>query len=111
MQSSAADNLERMLAAGRDGVLLRFGLASEYLKAGDAERAIVHLRRAVEIDPAHSASWKLLGRALTGANRPDEAIAAYDEGIRVARSRGDLQALKEMEVFARRLRRQGTEPT
>ena len=56
-----------MLAAGKDGALLRFGLGSEYLKAGDATRAAMHLREALARDPGYSAAWKLLGKALETA--------------------------------------------
>ncbi len=47
----ALHNLERLLASGKDGALLRFGLGNEYLKRGDAAAAVTHLRRAVAIDP------------------------------------------------------------
>jgi Tfp pilus assembly protein PilF len=98
-----AERFEALLASGKDGALLRFGLGMQYLNAGDAQRAVPHLRRAVEQDPAYSAAWKLLGRALaqTGANA--EAIEAYRSGIAAADKRGDKQAAKEMAVFLRRL--------
>lgn len=96
-------NFEAMLAAGRDNALLRYSLGNEYLKQGDAGKAAEHLRRAVEHDPRYSAAWKLLGRALAEANQPAEALAAYREGIAVAHARGDVQAAKEMAVFARRM--------
>ena len=92
-----------MLAAGRDNALLRFSLGNAYLKQGDAINAAVHLRRAVEHDPNYSAAWKLLGKALTDAEVWDEALAAYRQGIAVAEARGDKQASKEMNVFARRV--------
>jgi predicted Zn-dependent protease len=101
--SSAIRNLERLLAAGKDGALLRFGLGNEYLKYGDAETAATHLRHAVAIDPEYSAAWKLLGKALNAARRDDEALAAWHEGIAAAERKGDKQAMKEMQVFARRL--------
>jgi Tfp pilus assembly protein PilF len=97
------DNFLAMLASGRDNALLRFSLGNEYLKQGDAAQAAEHLRRAVEHDPTYSAAWKLLGRALTDANALDEALAAYRQGIAVAEARGDVQAAKEMGVFARRI--------
>ncbi len=104
--SQALHNLERLLAAGKDGALLRFGLGNEYLKAGDAQAAVAHLRRAVAIDPAYSAAWKLLGKALVAAHRDEAALAAWREGIAAAQRRGDKQAMKEMQVFARRLAKQ-----
>ena len=101
--SPALASFERMLAAGKDGALLRFSLGNEYLKAGDAARAAQHLERAVALDARYTAAWKLYGKALTAAGRPADALAAYRAGIAVAQARGDKQAEKEMQVFARRL--------
>lgn len=98
--------LSQMLDAGRDNALLRFSLGNEYLKAGDAGHAVEHLRAAVKHDPAYSAAWKLLGRALADNGQLQDALAAYREGIRVAEHKGDKQAAKEMTVFARRIEKQ-----
>lgn len=100
---AALASFERMLAAGRDGALLRFSLGNEHLKAGDAARAATHLERAVALDPDYTAAWKLLGKALDAAGRPTDALAAYRSGIAVAQRKGDKQAGREMEVFARRI--------
>ena len=97
------ENLESMLAAGNDTALLRFTLGNEYLKVDDAKAASTHLRCAVEQDPNYSAAWKLLGKALTEEGRDDEAIRAYKQGIEVAETKGDIQAVKEMTVFLKRL--------
>jgi predicted Zn-dependent protease len=104
--STAIGNFERMLAAGKDGALLRFGLGNEFLKCGDVGAAVTHLRRAVELDPFYSAAWKLLGKALSAAQRDDEALAAWHEGIAAAQRKGDKQAMREMQVFVRRLAKQ-----
>lgn len=100
---STLDNLERMLEQGRDSALLRYSLGNEYLKADNPCNAVTHLREAVRQNPGHSASWKLLGRALAETGELDQALAAYQEGIAVAERRGDIQAAKEMQVFARRI--------
>ena len=100
-----ARRFEQMLADGKDSALLRFGLGSHYLKAGEASRAVEHLRMAIVQDPAYSAAWKLLGKALAQSGERAAAIAAYRDGIAAASSRGDKQAAKEMEVFLRRLER------
>jgi predicted Zn-dependent protease len=99
----AIENFEKMLAAGKDNALLRFSLGNAYLGAGEAARAVPHLQKAVEHDPRYSAAWKLLGRALNEAGDASAALAAYRNGIEVAESRGDIQAAKEMKVFARRI--------
>jgi predicted Zn-dependent protease len=103
--ASALANFEKMLAAGKDGALLRYSLGNEYLKAEEPARAAEHLARAVALDPRYTAAWKLYGKALAATGRDAEALAAYREGIAVAVARGDKQAEKEMTVFARRIER------
>lgn len=100
---AVVENLEALLAKGTDNALLRFGLANEYLKLGQSEQAIGHLRKALVHDPKYSAAWKRLGKALADTGRVDEAIGAYENGIRAAEEKGDVQAAKEMRVFLRRL--------
>ena len=102
-----AQRFEQLLAAGKDNALLRFGLGSHYLKAGDSARAVEHLRAAVAQDPAYSAAWKLLGKALAQSGEREAAMGAYRDGIAAAGRKGDKQAAKEMEVFLRRLERGG----
>ncbi|MBI5612413.1 MAG: tetratricopeptide repeat protein [Gammaproteobacteria bacterium] len=99
------ETLERLLASGQDNALLRYGLGNEYLKAGRFDAAADQLRRALAHDPRYSAAWKLLGQALAAAGRTDDAIQAYENGLRAAEEKGDLQAAKEMTVFLRRLRK------
>jgi predicted Zn-dependent protease len=105
MTVSAIANLLRLLESGRDSALLRFSLGNEYLKSGEPDRAIEHLELALKHDPAYSAAWKLLGRALEASEKLPAALAAYLEGIAVAERKGDKQAAKEMSVFARRIER------
>ncbi len=106
MTGNLVAKFRHMLDAGRDNALVRFSLGNEYLKTGEAGLAAEHLRAAVAHDPAYSAAWKLLGRALSESGQPHEALGVYQQGIRVAESKGDKQAAKEMAVFAKRLRRQ-----
>ena len=97
------ESLEKMLGGPRDGALLRFSLGNEYLKDGNAVEAAKCFQAAVDRDQHYSAAWKALGKALSETGEPAGALAAYEQGIRVAEARGDVQAAKEMTVFARRL--------
>jgi Tfp pilus assembly protein PilF len=101
--SAALVHLQKLLDGGKDNALLRFGLGFEYLRAGDAATAIAHLQQAVAFDPTYSAAWKMLGKALADVGRSQEAVVAYRDGIAAAEKKGDKQAMKEMQVFARRL--------
>jgi len=102
---SVLDNLQHMLERGQDNVLLRFSLGNEYFKAGELVRAEEHLRAALQQDPQYSAAWKILGKVLAEANRPQEALEVFEQGISVAEERGDIQAAKEMGVFLKRTRK------
>lgn len=97
------ENLQKMLAQGRDSALLRYGLGTEYLKLGAHAEAITHLRTATTLDPGYSAAWKMLGKALSDSGAAEAAMEIYRAGIRAAETKGDLQAAKEMKVFLRRL--------
>ena len=102
--------LEKLLGTPRDGALLRYSLALEYLKARELERALQYFRDAVERDPLYSAAWKGLGRALQDAGRDAEALTTYRKGVEAARTKGDRQAEKEMTVFMRRLEKAAPAP-
>lgn len=99
------ENLERMLADGQDNALLRYGLGNEYFKEGDVAMAAEHLARAVQLDKGYSAAWKLYGKVLVELGRASQAVAVYEKGIEAAEAKGDKQAVKEMQVFLKRLRK------
>ena len=100
---SVIQTFEKLLASGQDSALLRYSLGSAYHKEGRLDAAIEHLASAVEQDPGYSAAWKLYGKALAEADRPEQAAQAYRQGIAVAEQNGDMQAAKEMGVFLRRI--------
>ena len=106
MSTPAIANLEKLQDGPRDGALLRYSLGNEWLKAGEPAKAAIYFRTAVERDPLYSAAWKLLGKSLVESGAPEEAIAAYRQGIVVAEQKGDVQSAKEMGVFVKRLLKQ-----
>jgi Tfp pilus assembly protein PilF len=99
-------NLEKLLEQGKESALLRFSLGVEYLKLKEAWVAVVHLKRAIELDPNYSAAWKQLGVAFATGGVLKEAVDTWRQGIEVAQRRGDKQAAKEMQVFASRVEKQ-----
>lgn len=98
-------SLEALIARGRDGPAVRFGLGKAYLERSDAAASRRHLEQAVALDPSYSAAWKLLGKARAAGGDPGGAADAYRHGIAAATAKGDRQAAKEMEVFLRRIER------
>ncbi len=99
---SALANFLRMLDAGKDGALLRYSLGNEYAKAGDAANAALHLRRAVGAGPGIHGRMETAGPHAGRAGQASRSAGSLHWGIAVAGRRGDKQAQKEMQVFARR---------
>lgn len=103
---SQIDGLLTLLKNGQDSALLRFGLGNALVKEGRTEEALEHFASATRQDPGYSAAWKLYGKALTEVGRAEEAMEVYRQGIEAAQGKGDLQAVKEMQVFLKRLQKQ-----
>ena len=105
MEHDFIARLRAQLGGPRDSALLRYSLGNALLAHGDAAGAIVALREALAFDPNYSAAWKALGSPLAKSGDAPAAIDAYERGIAVAQSRGDVQAAKEMTVFLSRVRK------
>ena len=104
-----ADNDERiaqfkeLVDIEPDSELAHFGLASELLKAGRHAEAAAAFERVLEIKPDYSVAYRGLGCAYRDINEIDKARQTFTSGIEVAKRNGDLQTVKEMEVFLQRL--------
>lgn len=105
MNADLIARLRAQLGGPRDGALLRFSLGTALLANGDACGAVAAFREAVGFDATYSAAWKMLGQALQDNGDAAGAIDAYEQGLDVARTRGDKQVEKEIAVFLRRLRK------
>jgi uncharacterized protein HemY len=80
-------------------------LGSELFKEERYEEARDHLRRAVENKPDYSVAYRMLGRAHYELNEDAEARSVFEKGREVAHENGDLQTVKEIDVFLRRLQK------
>ena len=84
-----------MLRGGNDNAMLRYTLGLVCFKQKDYRPAAEHLEQALRQDGSHSASWNIYARTLTALERKEEAKKAYEKGISVAESKGDIQAAKD----------------
>jgi Tfp pilus assembly protein PilF len=101
------ERLRAQIGGVRDGALLRFSIGNAHLGDGAYAEAATSFREALGFDPAYSAAWKLLGKALLAMDDETGAADAWRQGIATATGRGDMQAAKEMTVFLNRLSRNG----
>lgn len=86
-----------------DDELVHYGLAQEYMKAGQFGNAAASLRRVIELKPDYAAAYRELGKALERTGNLAEAKDSFLEGRRLAERHGDGQAVKEINVFLKRL--------
>lgn len=93
------ENLEKMLAAGSDSAMLRFGLGSVYFSNKQYQQAIPHLQKCIDMDDSHSAAYKLLGKAQIKLGLSEEAKTTLKAGLEQAIKNGDKQTEREIQIF------------
>jgi len=95
MDSSRIALLEQLLAQDPSSNFARYGLAMEYVKGEDFERAVAEFEKLLAADPGYSAGYFHGGQAFEKLGRLEEARDYYRRGIASARdphSRSELQA-------------------
>jgi uncharacterized protein HemY len=97
------EQFRTMITNNPDSELLHFSLGNEYLKAGRLEKATESFRATLHIQSEYTAAYRQLGKALEQSGNTADARQAYMDGIIVGEKTGDLQVVKEMQVFLRRL--------
>lgn len=103
METSRAEMFRRLLEKSPDNPMILYSLGSELFKEGKYAEARDHLRRAVEAKPDYSVAFRALGRAHFELLEDAEAREVFEKGREVAQANGDLQTVKEIDVFTRRL--------
>jgi tetratricopeptide (TPR) repeat protein len=87
--------LKQLLEQNPSSSFARYGLAMEYIKAGELDQAVEAFEAVVAADPNYSAAYFHGGQALEKMGKLDEARAFYKKGIAVT---GDPHALSELEA-------------
>jgi uncharacterized protein HemY len=95
-QTPRMAQIEGMLAADPDDVMLRYMLGMEYVSAGDDAGAVRVFRELTAKTP-YVPAYHMAGQALNRLGRDAEACEVLRQGIAAARAAGDLHALGEME--------------
>jgi uncharacterized protein HemY len=93
----------KLLEKDPNNPMVLYSLGNELFKEGRHEEARDLLRRAVENKTDYSVAYRMLGRAHYELHENTEARNVFLKGKAVARENGDLQTVKEIDVFMRRL--------
>jgi len=96
--------LTDILAANPDDSFARYGLAMEYSKAGDIERAMDEFKILIEKNPDYTPGYFMAAQTLASAERVDEAKRMLVDGIASARRTGNQHAQSEMTAMLEELK-------
>lgn len=88
---------KQVLEIDPEDTLANYGLGSIAVERGEWEKAVVYLEKVLEFDKAYSVAYLALGRALKALKRSAEAKAVFQDGIKVAASKGDLMPANQMQ--------------
>ena len=103
MGVSRSEMFRKLLDRDPENPMVLYSLGTELFKEGNHSEAREHLSRAVNNKPDYSVAYRTLGRALFELGEDEEAARVFAEGREVAQGSGDLQTVKEIDVFVRRL--------
>ena len=110
METSRADMFRKLLERDPENPMVLYSLGNELFKEEKYSEAREYLSRAVRNKPDYSVAHRTLGRTLYELGEDAEARRVFAEGREVAERNGDLQTVKEIDVFVRRLeKREGGE--
>ena len=91
--------LNDILTENPKDAFARYGLAMEYSKQGDFDRALAEFAILLENDPNYTAGYFMAAQTLVRAERIDEAKNMLEKGIASARRTGNLHAQSEKEAM------------
>ena len=96
----SADRLQALLDFHRDDPddpFVRYALAQEYVKRGDAEAALQTFEALVADRPDYVGTYYHLGKLYETLGRTDDAARTYQAGVAVAGQANDTHARAELQ--------------
>ncbi len=88
--------LTEILSQNPNDAFARYGLALEYSKTGEVERALEEFGKLLSNHPDYTAGYFMAAQTLATANRLDEAKRMLVDGISSATRTGNTHAQSEM---------------
>jgi predicted Zn-dependent protease len=91
--------LTEVLSQNPTDAFARYGLAMEYSKTGEVERALEEFGKLLATHPDYTAGYFMAAQTLAKADRIEEARKMLADGIASARKAGNDHAQAEMEAM------------
>jgi tetratricopeptide (TPR) repeat protein len=98
MTNNRIDILRGMVASNPSDTFARYGLAMEYVKAGQLEQAVDEFDHLLLAHPHYAAAYFHGGQSLEKLGRIDDARAMYRKGIEVTTETGDDHTRSELQA-------------
>jgi tetratricopeptide (TPR) repeat protein len=98
LEYTRIDILKKLLEQNPTSTFARYGLAMEYVKAGELETAVAEFKAIAAADPGYSAAYFHGGQTLEKLGRLSDARGLYREGMASTRdehARSEMQAALE----------------
>lgn len=89
--------LKQFLSANPNDSFTRYGLAMEYVKAGNLDSALAEFHTLLKLNPDYTAGYQMAGQALLKAGRVEDARQMLQDGVAAAIRTGNSHARAEME--------------
>ncbi len=89
--------LEKLTSSGQADAFAWYGLAMEYRKLGRVQDALETFETLREKHADYLPMYLMAGQLLLDDDRPGDARPWLEQGIALARQRGDAKALSELE--------------
>ena len=89
--------LNEILEQSPDDAFARYGLAMEYSKQGETDRAMEEFRKLLATHPDYTPGYFMAAQTLAAASRTDDARKMLGDGIASAKRTGNSHAQSEME--------------
>jgi thioredoxin-like negative regulator of GroEL len=96
--------LNEILNENPNDAFARYGLAMEFSKSGEVERAMEEFVKLLTTHPDYTAGYFMAAQTLAAANRVDEAKMKLIDGIASARRTGNNHAQSEMTAMLEELK-------
>jgi tetratricopeptide (TPR) repeat protein len=90
------DMLSAFLEQNPNDAFARYGLAMEYSKAGQTEKALAEFNHLLQLHPDYANGYFMAAQTLERIGRRPEAKKMLESGVEAAKRTGNKHALSEM---------------
>ncbi|NUM80803.1 tetratricopeptide repeat protein [bacterium] len=94
---SRLEILEELVRQDANDSFSRYGLAMEYMKNGDTEKALHTFNDLLQRDPSYLPVYYQMAKAFEHAGRVSDAADIYRRGLFIAKQQNNLHALSELQ--------------